>query len=307
MYVGTLLLSSIFVILDKLPVGSILASSQLMVYITSPLMNFSNTISQIKSSKDICDKLNNILEVEEERAVVDDNSDIFEFNKEIVFKNINFKSNNKSILSNLNFTIEKNKKYIFIGDSGSGKSSIINALLSTIDYTGDILIDGINTRDINQADIYKNISISKQSPYLFYDSIYNNISLDNSYTSKEISDVISNLRLNKLIQDNQDIIDGEAIKNFSGGEKQRIALARSLLKKSPILLLDECTSQLDNDTALQVEDYILSLKEKTIIMVLHRLNKSILEKADYVVIVKDGEIIECASYSNITDTSILPI
>lgn len=296
MYVGTLLLSSVFVILGKLPIGSILASSQLMVYITSPLMSFSDTISQIKSSKDILTKINNILDEQEENI----NLSNFEFEKEIVFKNLNFTSNEKHILKNINFTIEKNKKYIFIGDSGSGKSSIINTILNGVDYSGDIYIDNTNIKDIKPNEIYKNISVSRQNPYLFYDTIYNNITLNKSYDKNDMDININSLKLDKLIKENENVIDNEIIKKFSGGEKQRISLCRSLTKKAPILLLDECTSQLDNETAFDIENYILDMKDKTVIMILHRLNKKILEKADFIVLVENGQIIKCDKYENFT-------
>lgn len=294
MYVGTLLLSSIFVILEKLPVGSILASSQLMVYITSPLMNFSNIISQIKSSKDICNKLNNILQEDK-----NNNLRNFEFNNEIILKNINFISNNKYILKDINFSIKKNKKYIIIGDSGSGKSSFINVILNNITYNGDVFVDEINIKEIKLEEIYKNMSISRQNPYLFYDTIYNNITLNEPYEDRKLNELINNLNLDSLVKDNKDIIDKEIIKNFSGGEKQRIALCRSLLKESPILFLDECTSQLDNKMAFQIENYILDMPEKTIIMIQHRLNKQILEKADYIIIMKDGKIVNYGKYNQI--------
>lgn len=294
MYVGTLLISSIFVILGKLPIGSILASSQLMVYITSPLMSFSDTISQIKSSKDILTKINSILDEQEENI----NLRNFEFEKEIVFKNLNFTSNEKNILKNINFTIEKNKKYIFIGDSGSGKSSIINTILNGVDYSGDIYIDNTNIKDIKPNEIYKNISVSRQNPYLFYDTIYNNITLNKSYDKNDIDININSLKLDKLIKENENVIDNEIIKKFSGGEKQRISLCRSLTKKAPILLLDECTSQLDNETAFDIENYILDMKDRTVIMILHRLNKKILEKADFIVLVENRQIVKCDKYEN---------
>lgn len=297
MYVGTLLLSSVFVILGKLPVGAILASSQLMVYITSPLMSFSNTISQIKSSKSILDKMRDILNKSNEH---NENLKEFEFNNCIELRDINFVSSENHILKNINFTIEKNKKYIFIGDSGSGKSSIINTLLNIIDYCGEIFIDGINIKDISPTEIYENISISRQNPYLFNDTIYGNIILDGNYSENEINDAINVLKLNKLVQDNKNDISGDSIKNFSGGEKQRISLCRTILKKAPILLLDECTSQLDNETAFHIENYIMDMEEKTVIMILHRLNKKILEKADFIVLVENGKI---SKYGNCEEMS----
>lgn len=298
MYIGTLIMSSILVLLGKLQIGGILLSSQLMVYVTSPLMSLSETISEIKSSKEIRQKFKSILN---EKNNNEQNVNLKHFEKNIIFENLSVVNSNKYILENVNLKIEKNKKYIIIGKSGSGKSTLINTLSKITQYTGNIFIDDIDLQKIYNEDLYKNLCIVRQSPFLFYDTLYNNIVLEENKDDK-LYKLLEKLKLEKFIDAlHSGEFDYENLNNLSGGEKQRITLARALLKESNILLLDEFTSQLDNATAFEIENYILSLDDKTVIMILHRLNKNILKKADKIIFIDNGKIEAIGSYEQVKE------
>ena len=298
MYIGTLIMSSILVLLGKLHIGGILLSSQLMVYVTSPLMSLSETISEIKSSKEIRQKIKSILN---EKNNNEQSVNLKHFENNITFKNLSVVNNNKYILENVNLKIEKNKKYIIIGKSGSGKSTLINTLSKITQYTGNIFIDDIDLQKIYNEDLYKNLCIVRQSPFLFYDTLYNNIVLEENKDDK-LYKLLKKLKLEKFIDAlHSGEFDYENLNSLSGGEKQRITLVRALLKESNILLLDEFTSQLDNSTALEIENYILSLEDKTVIMILHRLNENILKKADKIIFIDNGKIETIGSYEQIKE------
>lgn len=298
MYIGTLIMSSILVLLGKLHIGGILLSSQLMVYVTSPLMSLSETISEIKSSKEIRQKIKSILN---EKNNNEQSVNLKHFENNITFKNLSVVNNNKYILENVNLKIEKNKKYIIIGKSGSGKSTLINTLSKITQYTGNIFIDDIDLQKIYNEDLYKNLCIVRQSPFLFYDTLYNNIVLEENKDDK-LYKLLKKLKLEKFIDAlHSGEFDYENLNSLSGGEKQRITLVRALLKESNILLLDEFTSQLDNITAFEIENYILSLEDKTVIMILHRLNENILKKADKIIFIDNGKIEAIGNYEQIKE------
>ena len=298
MYIGTLIISSILVLLGKLQIGGIILSSQLMVYVTSPLMSLSETISEIKSSKEIRQKIENILKEKNKNL---QSINLKEFKNNIIFENFKILNDNKYILKNINLKIEKNKKYIIIGKSGSGKSTLLNTLSKITQYTGKIFIDDIDLQEIYNEDLYKNLCIARQSPFLFYDTLYNNIVLEENKENK-LYELLEKLKLEKFIDAlHSGEFDYENLNNLSGGEKQRVALIRALLKESNILLLDEFTSQLDNITAFEIENYILSLEDKTVIMILHRLNENILKKADKIIFIDNGKIEAIGNYEQIKE------
>ena len=204
-------------------------------------------------------------------------------------------------MKNINLKIEKNKKYIIIGKSGSGKSTLLNTLSKITQYTGKIFIDDIDLQEIYNEDLYKNLCIARQSPFLFYDTLYNNIVLEENKENK-LYELLEKLKLEKFIDAlHSGEFDYENLNNLSGGEKQRVALIRALLKESNILLLDEFTSQLDNITAFEIENYILSLEDKTVIMILHRLNENILKKADKIIFIDNGKIEAIGNYEQIKE------
>lgn len=173
------------------------------------------------------------------------------FDKEIVFKNVSFSYDGvKDAISDINIIIEKNKKYAIVGPSGSGKSTLLKILLKYYnDYKGDVLVDSIQLKEINSSSWYKLVSIIHQNVLLFNGTIRENISLYQDFSDEEINNAVLLSGLKKLVEKLEDGLDSkvaEAGQNLSGGEKQRIAIARALIKKMPILVLDEATSFLVN-------------------------------------------------------------
>nr|WP_276537048.1 ABC transporter ATP-binding protein [Anaerosalibacter massiliensis] len=268
-----------------------------------PIITISSKFNILKGSKPIIDKIEKILNSEKSSDKLIEKN---EFNDNIFFKNVSFSyKDDRKILRNVSFTIKKNKKYAIIGPSGSGKSTILKLLLGYFDnFDGEIFIDDINMKLISKEYIYRLISVIQQDIYMFDSSIEENIKLFGEYSNEELKRAIKLSGLEPLIDKLNGEIKtkvGENGSNLSGGEKQRVSIARSIIKNTPIMILDEATSSLDKQTALNIENSILSLKNTTCIVVTHKLNENILKKYDEIIFIKEGEICEIGSFNQLMD------
>ena len=223
-------------------------------------------------------------------------------NCDIVFDKVGFKysSNNIKAVKNINIDIEGGSMTAFVGQSGAGKSTILNLLPRFYDpQEGNITIDGQNISKISLESLRRNISLVSQDVILFDDTISKNISYANSHASQnEIVEACKYAASDKFIEKlplKYDTIIGENGIRLSGGQKQRLSIARAILKKSPIILLDEATSSLDADAEEIVQNAIINLtKNKTTIVIAHRL--STIHKANKIIVFKDGEIINSGNH-----------
>lgn len=248
--------------------------------------------NQLKSSANIFDKITKNDEEFSSDLVKEKD---FIFNNEIEVKNLSFDYEGKEIFRDISFKIEKGKKYLLKGSSGSGKSTLIK-LLSMIyeDYQGEIKVDGVDYREIKEKSLNDNVSFIYQDVFLFEDTIYNNIALYKPYDEKKVLDAALKAGLDSLLKKKEEGINEMLLengKNLSGGERQRISIARAIVKDCQILFVDEGTSSLDEELGRKVEDTILSL-ESTVIAISHRYYEGITEKYDYVLEIKNGQIIE---------------
>jgi ATP-binding cassette subfamily C protein len=197
------------------------------------------------------------------------------------------------ILNKANLRLEKGKKYLLKGASGSGKSTLINLLSKVFDnYEGEILVDGVNLKEIKEESFNENASFIYQDVFLFEDTIRNNIELYKKYTQEDLDRAVSGSGLNLLLDKKEEGVE-EAIeengKNLSGGERQRISIARAIIRKPQILFADEVTSSLDEELGRHVEETILNLNT-TVIAISHRFYAGVTEKYDYVIELVNGTI-----------------
>ena len=216
----------------------------------------------------------------------------------IEFKNVNFAfDKSKKVLRNINLTIEKGDIVGIVGTTGSGKSTLINLILRFYDgYDGEILIDGKNLRDIDLQYFRSQIGYVQQEPMMFHDTIYNNIAYGTPDAHVEqILNAAEIANAHEFIVRQPDAYDsvlGERGIGLSGGEKQRISIARAVLKNPAILIFDEATAAVDSETEHLIQQAIERLiRGRTTLMIAHRL--STLSKANKIVVVDQGEIIEC--------------
>ena len=297
-YLGVLILGGYLMYKGEISVGTAIIIIQLSTHIVGPVKTSISLINQIKSVSLIADKIDEIL--------YDSCEDIEEvslpkFENSIEVKNLDFSyTNDRKALNNINLTFEKNKKYAIVGESGCGKSTLIKLLIRYYkDYNGDILIDNKDIHKIFSNDLYKNLSMIQQNVFMFDDSIKENIKLFANYSDEEVLSICDRSGLSNLISRLPDGINslvGENGNKLSGGEKQRIAIARSLINNTKILILDESTSALDNETAYNLESSLLSIDDLTLIVVTHKLIKNILLNYDEIIVMKDGMVIEKGSF-----------
>ena len=229
---------------------------------------------------------------------------------ELSFKNVSFSyDGSKDVLKDVSFDIKKNETISFVGKSGSGKStilSLLSGLYKVEDGYGEVLIDGINIKEYDRDSIRNNISVVTQNPYIFNMSIRDNLKLvDPHLTDKKMKEVCEIASLNEFIDtlpDKYDTLVGEGGLTLSGGQRQRLAIARSLLKKSNIILLDEATSALDNETQNEIKKAISNMKGSyTIIIVAHRLSTVI--DSDRIILIDKGKVIDEGSHDYLIKSS----
>lgn len=225
------------------------------------------------------------------------------FEGNIEFKNVSFKYDKLPVLKNINLKIESNTTIGFVGKSGAGKTTIFN-LISKLYTTnsGEILIDNKNINDYTEDTIRGNISVITQEPYIFNMSIKENIKIVKpSLTDEELIEICKLAKLHDYIEklpDKYDALFGENGVILSGGLKQRLAIARALVKKSEIILLDEATSSLDNELQENIMESIKSIKkEYTILIIANRLTT--IMDCDKIVVVDNGQIVGYDAHENL--------
>ena len=228
---------------------------------------------------------------------------IDKLNGKIEFKDVSFAYDKDNVLNNISFTINKGERIGFVGSSGSGKSTIFKLLTKLYSLNeGKILIDGEDINNISNKTLRKNISLISQNPYIFNFSVLDNLKIGNLDASNdEVKEACKKADIYNVIMSLDDKFNtfvGEGGVTLSGGEKQRLAIARTLLKKSNIILFDEATSALDNVTQDKVQKAIYGLdKDKTILIIAHRL--STVNKCDRIVVVDDGNIVDIGTHKEL--------
>lgn len=224
---------------------------------------------------------------------------------DIEFKNVKFTYGKKEIIKNLNLTIKESTTTAIIGPSGSGKTTLCNLIARFWDVdSGEILLGGRNVKDYSLESLMEKISMVFQKVYLFEDTIENNIKFGNKNASKEeVIEACKKACCHDFIMelpDGYQTMVGEGGANLSGGEKQRISIARAIIKNAPIVILDEATANVDPENEDKLQMAIESLThEKTVIMIAHRLKT--VRNADQIIVLDKGEIVEKGSHEELID------
>lgn len=302
---GTVVLLTIFAVgvmmsmKGLVTIGTITAFIQLSNYIIMPLEFIPIAYGKFIGGKQLIIKLEKSLEIAEEEP---QQSVVKAFEDKITFANVSFAYEpDKAILKHIDLVFEKGKSYAIVGSSGSGKTTLINLLLGyRKDYTGEILLDDTELRQIKTDALYNIFSIVQQNVFVFNSSIEDNITMFNEAYRSKLPSVIKQAGLETLVaQRGTDFLCGENGKNLSGGEKQRISIARTILKEMPVILMDEATATLDNITSYTVENAILDLKNQTKIVVTHRLNEKLLKRYDQIILLKNGTVNEIGDFETL--------
>lgn len=296
-----LLILIYYVIIGNITLGQMVAINNLTNNVVNPLNRLINEFSTLKSTSGIT---KNIIEITNNYHQIDDNKQTINFPiSTLSLKHLSFAyDKNKPLLQDLNYQFKFGKNYAIVGNSGCGKSTLLKLIMQYYQYQGTITVNDINIKDISLTDLYQQISIVYQNTFIFNDTLKNNITLFQQYDQKVLDDTIKKAGLEKLINSlpkGLDTVISENAKNLSGGEKQRIGIARALLKDSSILLFDECTANLDKQTASDIQNILLSNKNKLSIFITHQLDEKILKKYDEIIAIKDGIIYEAGTFDQL--------
>ena len=288
-----------FVAAGRITVGEIVAITNMMNFVLTPCKTIAGGMIQLRAMEKVKAELEALLEQDSEN----DNKENIEQNiKKISLDNVGQKISDNFSLDKLTMTFEKGKKYAIVGKSGSGKSSIIKLLTEYgPNYTGRVLIDGHELSGLNKESIMHVSPVCYQQTYIFSDTVFNNVTLYQDYSKDEVIEALRKAGIYDTIQKLPGGVDEkiqENGKNFSGGELQRIALARLFLRNKTMTFLDEITSGLDNATAYEIEKRLLD-EDMTIISITHRYNKALMQKYDEIIVMCAGKVVERGKFDEL--------
>lgn len=321
----------------SISIGTVIAFSQLIHYLIDPLSSLPSMLTEAKAAYRLTDKFWDTMKREEESRNSPENNRVKEeiaemqtaiedkkiveeqeirvqkqsldesipsLRGEILFNQICFSySEGKEVLKELNLRVKEGEKVVLLGTSGSGKSSILKILMGMERaQSGTIRIGGQDTVDLGEDRIFKEISYIQQEVFIFDGTIRENISLFQTYREEELQSVIEQAGLRNLVKEKGlSYRCGENGAALSGGERQRISIARSLLRKTPILLADEITASLDKENTYLVLDTLLNIENTTEILVLHDLDSRILSRVDRICVLKNGKVEEEGNFTELLE------
>ena len=284
--------------------GSTFIYYLVMLYsIINPLKDFSKATYNIPKGLASMERVDKILKAKEYITNPVNPVNLTQFNHCIEFKNVSFKYDKQWVLKNINLKIEKGKTVALVGQSGSGKSTLVDLIPRYYEVQeGEILIDGVNIKDLTLYNLRSFMGNVNQEAILFNDTFYNNISfgVDNP-TKEQVENAAKIANAHDFIMQNEKQYDtniGDRGGRLSGGQRQRVSIARAILKNPPILILDEATSALDTESEKLVQDALEKLmKSRTTIAIAHRL--STIKNADEICVMHEGRIVERGTHEQL--------
>lgn len=279
--------------------GVVIVFVQLMNYILNPISQVPLLWSNRKAAIALMEKLSDALS---ENVREEGREKLNGFSEKIEVKDLTYGYEPEShVLKDMDAQFDAGKSYAIVGGSGSGKSTLLNLLMgSSSNYQGEICIDGVSIKNIESESLYQLMTSVQQNVFVFNDTIRNNVTMFHEFPDKEVTLALERSGLSEFIEKRgEDFVCGENGSNLSGGERQRISIARALLRKSPILLVDEATAALDAATARAVSFSILNLVGMTRIVVTHRLEETILRRYDKILVMKNGTICDQGNFDTL--------
>lgn len=271
--------------------------------IINPLKEFSKAGYNIPKGLASMERIDKILKAEIDIKDKENPTHIAEFRHQIEFRHVSFRYDQQWILKDINLVIPKGKTIAIVGQSGSGKSTLVDLIPRYYDVQeGEVLIDGINVKDLGVHDLRQLIGNVNQEAILFNDTFYNNITFGvDNVTQAEVEEAARIANAHEFITQSEQGYDtniGDRGSRLSGGQRQRVSIARAILKNPPILILDEATSALDTESERLVQDALERLmKTRTTVAIAHRL--STIKNADEIVVLHEGQIVERGTHDEL--------
>ena len=294
------------VLIDKIIEGTSFISFMGLAYsILTPAKAISKASYRVKNGMAAADRVFEILHHDNQMVDTPNATELGDFTDKIDIDNISFKYNDDLVLKNFSVSVSKGKTIALVGQSGSGKSTIANLLTRFYDVNkGSIKIDGNDIKAVTKKSLRSLMGLVTQDSILFNDTIKNNILIGKPDASeKEILEALKIANAWEFVKDLPEGIEtnvGDAGNNFSGGQKQRLSIARAVLKNPPIMILDEATSALDTESERLVQVALENMmKNRTSIVIAHRL--STIQNADEIIVMQKGQIVEQGKHQELLD------
>lgn len=293
--------AGVFVILKKITAGDVLAITQLMNKVMNPIFDIIDSLNQIQSVKGIEEELLLCLNSKNSKNVVEEDKE--KRLKKVRFKGVSFGYEpGLKVISDLSFCFEKGKKYAIVGESGSGKTTLLKLIAGELNgYDGSIYYNDENEK-WEWQELKRVLSVINQEIYLFEGTIKENILFDKSLEDKRLEKIINDVKLKETLQKKE--VDMEYYlsnngENLSGGEREKIAIARALGRGKEWLLLDEATAGMDSETLLSVETMLMKLDNVTCISITHRFYEEILKMYDVILVMQQGNLVEQGTFEQL--------
>ena len=305
---GTVLVlavSSYFYFSGAMPLNFYIGMLLFLFDLFVPMKSFYGQIARLTVMNSCMDRIESLFA---EQELADDGAEMLKDSNapEIEYRNVTFAYGEKDVLKDVSFRSDKGTMTALVGPSGGGKSTIASLMTRFWDVkSGEILLRGMDIRKIPLATLMDNISMVFQRVYLFQDTVYNNIALGRPDASREeVIETAKKARCYDFITelpDGFDTVIGEGGASLSGGQAQRLSIARCILKDSPIVILDEATASVDADNESYIQQAISELcRGKTLLVIAHRLNT--IAHADHIMVIRDGQIAESGDHKSLMDT-----
>ena len=295
---------TVLIISKQITAGSFASFVTSLLLLYKPVKTLGNSLTSIQKIFVAMGRVFELFDIDSNIKETESPVEFRVFNHSIKLNNVKFSySPEKQVLKGINLEIKKNETLALVGNSGGGKSTIVNILSRFYDVTdGSIEFDGINIKDYSLDSLKNNIAIVFQDNFLYSGTIRENILMGNPKAEQdEIDRAIKAAYVDEVLADMPDGIEtiiGERGTTLSGGQRQRIAIARAFLKDAPIVILDEATSALDNESEAIVQKAINNLmKDKTVIVIAHRL--STIKNADKIAVINEGELVELGTHDEL--------
>lgn len=300
--VAMIIYGGYLVIKGNITMGTLLAFSSYILNLSFCVKNIGGLVNMMSQNRASMDKIFNILKRKPQITSMENSYNPDKVKGEIEFKNVSFRYNEEEVLKKINLKIPAGSTVAIMGETGCGKSSILSLIGRHYDVSsGEVLIDGVNVKKWNLDSLRENMAVVFQDTFLFSDSIKDNIDFGGNKSEDEIIEAAKDSCAYDFIKEMPEGFEtevGERGLGLSGGQKQRLAIARALVRKTPILILDDATSALDMETEFNVLKNLSKKQDKaTTFIIAHRISG--VKDADIILFMKDGEIVEMGDHENL--------